>query len=122
MQKMILPLVLFCCISATAIAVAKNGKEKPKQPQGTFDIEMCSLGNGRWDAIRYNLVTGESTQMQEGAWVKIEPSNNLEDRTGAYRVKMTQTNQGRCAAILFDEDDGQSWHLNNGRWLPIAGP
>ncbi|UUO05223.1 hypothetical protein M4951_17795 [Blastopirellula sp. J2-11] len=123
MQKLILPFVLFCCLSAAAIAVAKNGKEKQKlQPQGTFDVELCSLGNGRWDAIRYNLVTGESAQMQEGAWVKLEAPSNLEDRTGAYRVKMTQTTQGRCAAILFDEDDGQSWHLNNGRWLPIAGP
>lgn len=120
MQKMILPLVLFCCLSAAAIAVAKNGKEKPARPQSSFDVEMCSLGNGRWTAIRYNRVTGDSAEMQEGAWVKIAAPRNLEDRTGAYRIEMTQTTQGRFAAILFDEDDGDAWHLNDGRWLPIA--
>ncbi|TWT30015.1 hypothetical protein [Blastopirellula retiformator] len=121
MRKLILPLVLVCCIGAVTVAVAKNDKKQKPRPQGTFDVEMVSLSNGRWVAIRYNQVTGESVEMQEGAWVKIEPSRDLKDRTGAYQVKLMQTQPGRYAAILFDEDDGQSWHLNDGRWLPIAG-
>ncbi|PQO45812.1 hypothetical protein [Blastopirellula marina] len=122
MQKLILPVLLFCCVGAVAIAVAKPDKEKMTRPKGTFDVEMISLSNGRWVAIRYNKVTGDSAEMKEGAWVKIEPSSDLEDRVGSYNLKLTLTHPGRYAAILFDEDDGQSWHMNDGRWLPIAGP
>jgi len=103
--------VAFC----TIVAVPRPARAD--SDAATYAIAMVAVNAQSWDAIRYNVRTGESWRIVGDKWVKLGEPKAVPEST--YEVRMVAL-ANDWGAIRFDVQSGRTWKAREGAWVEIA--
>jgi len=86
------------------------------EPDSSFKVVMVATSSERWDAMKYNVRTGEAWTPRGGQWVAVIDEEALP--RGEYIVHMTALDNN-WAALRLDMKTGRTWQCQQGKWAEI---
>ena len=104
--------VIAACTITPVAPLARAGSDSAK-----YAIAMVAVSGQSWDAIRYNVRSGESWRIVGDKWVKLADPKPVPEAT--YEVQMVAL-VNDWGAVRFDVQSGRTWKVREYAWVEIA--
>jgi hypothetical protein len=118
MQTPVVALLVGCCFGLPGLqAQSPRGDDKPVGTAQGFALRVVGVGN-QYQTVRFKPSTGESWQLQEVQWVKIEEV--AAPRAGDFDIVLIPSRS--LLAVRFDRAGGGTWLIRGQKWIPIKEP
>jgi hypothetical protein len=110
--------VAFAFALAGAVAFSSLPAESA-DAQTKYKIAMAVMADAKWDAIRYDVTTGQSWHIVEGKWTAMKDVGPLQP--SRYKVHIVPL-KNDWGALRIDVQSGRSWAASPEGWVEIAQP
>jgi hypothetical protein len=77
---------------------------------------MTAVNDAAWDAIRYDVRTGEAWRIAGEKWVKLVDVASIPESRYAVRMVALANDWG---AVRIDLSSGRTWKARDGAWVEI---
>ncbi len=101
----------------SAVSLAATAAEAPAGPQ--FRLKTAAVGTG-WEAIRYNVTTGETARSLALKFQKLAETGPIP--SGDYELQIIPLGPDGFSgfgAVRFDRVSGRTWALVDNKWQEI---
>jgi hypothetical protein len=106
-----------CCAVAGLPGPASGGDDKPAMPAKGFELRVVNIAD-TYKAIRFKPATGESWQLLNGRWQKLEEA--APPPAADYDVLLIPADP--LFALRLDRASGATWLIQAGKWTSIKEP
>jgi hypothetical protein len=96
---------------------AARGDDKPATPAKDYELRVVNVGDG-YKAIRFKPSTGESWQLLNGRWEKLEEA--APPPAGDHDILLVPAKS--LLALRLDRATGATWLVQGKKWTPIKEP
>jgi hypothetical protein len=95
-----------------------TAEEKPvAPPPKAYELRIVAVGDS-YKGIRFKPGTGESWQILNGQWEKLE--DTVVPPAGDYDITIIPADS--LIALRIDRTTGSTWLLTKGKWSPVKEP
>jgi hypothetical protein len=105
-----------CLALAGLRGPAARGADPPAPAKG-YELRVVNVGD-QYKSIRFKPATGESWQLLNGQWEKLE--EGAPPPAGDYDIVLVPAES--LLALRLDRATGTTWLVRGGKWVPIKEP
>jgi hypothetical protein len=118
-MRALIPMLVAACLAAGCLPSGTPAPPAAASDDSTdvYRIEMITMSDDMWHAIRYNVETGAAWEVIDGKWSSIKDSATLPE--SRYRVHMVPL-RADWGAVRLDVHSGRSWRAERGTWVEIT--